>query len=54
MGYKRIRRLVMVTCTNCLGSGTITTKSDKKKCPDCKGSGEVEKWIVEIVNDDDE
>jgi DnaJ-class molecular chaperone len=53
MGYKRIRRLVMVTCTNCLGSGTIMTKSDKKKCPDCKGSGEVEKWIVEIVNEDE-
>lgn len=51
--YKRVRRLVMVPCNNCLGSGLIATKNDQKKCPECKGSGEIEKWIVEIVVDDD-
>jgi DnaJ-class molecular chaperone len=51
--YKRVRRLVMVLCSNCLGSGSVTTKNDQKKCPDCKGKGEVEKWIVEIVNEDE-
>jgi DnaJ-class molecular chaperone len=51
--YKRIRRLVLVTCTNCLGSGVVATKNEQKLCPECKGKGEVEKWVVEIVNDDE-
>lgn len=53
-GYKRVRRLVMVPCTNCLGSGIVVAKNDQKKCPECKGTGEVEKWITEIVVDEKE
>jgi DnaJ-class molecular chaperone len=44
----------MVPCNNCLGSGIVATKNEKKKCPDCKGTGEIEKWVIEIVNDDDD
>jgi DnaJ-class molecular chaperone len=45
--------MVLVTCSNCLGRGIVTTKNEEKKCPECKGTGEVEKWITEIVSDDE-
>lgn len=51
--HKRVRRLVLVLCSNCLGSGSVMAKSEQKKCPECKGKGEVEKWIIEIVNEDE-
>lgn len=54
MAHKRIRRLVMVLCPNCLGTGTVEAKGDERKCPECNGKGEIEKWIVEIVHDDDD
>jgi hypothetical protein len=50
---KQVRRLVMVLCSNCLGTGIVPMKNGDKKCPNCKGKGEVEKWIVELINDDD-
>lgn len=43
----------MVSCSNCMGSGIVVMNNDKKKCPECKGTGEVEKWITEIVSDDE-
>ena len=53
-GYKRVRRLVLVPCGNCLGTGTVVAKGNERKCPECKGTGNVEKWIVELVSEDDE
>jgi len=34
--------------------GVVATKNgEKRTCPECKGTGEVEKWINEFVNDDE-
>jgi hypothetical protein len=33
--------------------GVVATKNGERKCPDCRGTGEVEKWITEFVNDDE-
>lgn len=45
---KRIRRIIMVRCTDCWGTGRSVSGS----CITCKGKGEVERVVVEIVQDD--
>lgn len=50
--HKRIRRRIFVRCTNCGGSGYLTGSRGHVRCPECEGTGEVEKWITEIVNDE--
>jgi DnaJ-class molecular chaperone len=52
IAHKQIRRLMLVPCSNCLGTGRALAKNEQTKCPECKGKGEVEKWITEIVNDE--
>lgn len=48
--YKRVRRVVMVYCGDCWGTG----KAGGGKCETCKGTGEVERIANEIVSDDEE
>jgi DnaJ-class molecular chaperone len=50
--YKRIRRLISVPCGNCLGTGIAPAENKQNQCPHCKGTGEVQKWLIEIVNDE--
>lgn len=47
---KRIRRIVRVPCPDCWGSGL----SVGGKCRTCKGSGEVERVVNEIVHEENE
>lgn len=47
--HKRIRRIVLVPCPDCLGTGR---DGHGGKCPYCV-NGEVPKVIVEIVNEVD-
>ena len=48
---KRIRRVIQIQCPDCVGLGRVAGTS--KKCPTCKGNGEVDRVINEIVHDDD-
>ena len=43
--YKTVRRIVFVPCPDCWGSGLAVGD----KCRTCKGSGEVERVVNEIV-----
>lgn len=45
---KRIRRIVQVSCPDCYGTG----REVGGKCHTCKGRGEVERVVVEVVHDD--
>lgn len=47
---KRIRRIIMVACPDCYGTGLAVGG----KCRTCKGTGEVERVVNEIVHEDDE
>lgn len=49
---KRIRRIVRIQCPTCSGLGRVAGTS--KKCSECKGKGEVDRVINEIVHDDEE
>jgi DnaJ-class molecular chaperone len=51
--FKTIRRIIFVTCPNCVGRGTLITKNGLVACPDCNGRGETERIINEIVHDED-
>lgn len=51
--YRTIRRIILVTCTNCLGSGNLITKHGLVTCAECNGRGEVERIINEIVHDEE-
>lgn len=46
----RVRRLIKVTCMECLGTGH---NGRGEQCKPCKGTGEVERWINEIVWEED-
>lgn len=50
--YKRVRRPYFAICPNCAGRGTLITKHGLVPCPECV-KGEVRKWIVEIVHDEE-
>lgn len=52
--YKRVRRILLIICPNCSGSGYLATKHGSVPCRDCAATGNVERWIVEIVASDDE
>lgn len=48
-GYKRIRRVIRVICTDCYGTGLFIVS----ECSTCKGTGDVERVIVELVPAED-
>lgn len=48
--YKRVRRIILVPCPDCYATGL----SVGGKCTTCKGSGEVERVVNEIVREDEE
>lgn len=52
-GFKRVRRSYLAICKLCLGSGFQATKWGVKACVECKGTGSVERWLVEVIHDDD-
>ncbi len=47
---KYIRRIVMVVCADCFGTGLALGG----KCATCQGTGEVKRVVNEIVHEDDE
>ena len=47
--FKTVRRVVMVACTDCWGTG----RAGGGKCESCKGKGEVETIVNEIVADEE-
>lgn len=47
---KTVRRIIKVICFDCYGTGLAVGG----KCRTCKGTGEVERWVVEIVDEDNE
>ncbi len=47
MTRKRIRRRYMAICMDCLSTGKVGSKT----CATCNGTGEIEKYITEIVNE---
>lgn len=53
MTHKRIRKAIFVICTNCMGSGNIGKDGFRRPCPECKGAGEVQKFIVEFVTEEE-
>jgi len=51
MAMKRIRRVIKVVCPHCLGLGQIATTHGRLICEECKGTGEVDKVITELVEE---
>ena len=47
--HRTVRRIVMVTCPDCYGTGLATGG----KCGTCKGTREVERVVNEIVSDEE-
>lgn len=47
--FKRIRRKIYVICVDCYGTGKFLIDA----CERCKGTGDVEKVIVEFVSEDE-
>lgn len=47
--WQRVRRLILVVCMDCFGSGVLRGQT----CITCKGTGEIEKHITEIINEDE-
>lgn len=45
---KQIRRIVLVPCTDCFGTG----KEIGGPCSTCKGKGEIERPVVEFIHDE--
>lgn len=45
---KQIKRIVLVPCGDCYGTGLAVGG----KCSTCKGTGEVERVVVEMVHED--
>ena len=48
---KRVKREVTIQCPKCSGLGRKAGTNET--CGTCGGNGEVSKWIVEIVHDDE-
>jgi hypothetical protein len=53
-GYYTVRRAYPAMCKQCTGSGFQATKHGPISCtaPDCT-AGDVERWIIEVVHDDE-
>ena len=49
-GFKRVKRIIQVNCRECWGTG----KAVGEPCRTCKGKGEVDTVVWEIVADDNE
>lgn len=50
--HRRIRRLVPCTCPTCLGSTyQYVPGGGHQPCATCKGTGQVEKWVTELVSE---
>lgn len=47
--YKEVRRTVKIMCSDCWG----TSRTLGGKCETCKGTGQVDRVIVELVPDDE-
>ncbi len=52
MTIKRIRRPILMLCRDCV-RGWIATATGPTRCETCNGSGQIERWIVEVVHVDD-
>lgn len=50
VGYKAIRRRLPVPCPDCYATGRI---GNKYTCANCNGTGEVERFLVELVHVDE-
>lgn len=51
---KRIQRIVKIDCKDCGGNGyRHDNRGERVKCVPCKGTGEVETIVNEIVNEDE-
>lgn len=51
---KTVRRIVKIECKDCGGNGYRHDNSGARvRCAPCKGTGEVERVVNEIVHDDE-
>jgi hypothetical protein len=48
VAHKRVRRQISCPCTAC---GTTGRNGKGGQCGDCNGTGRVDKWITEIVEE---
>lgn len=49
MALKGVRRVIKVPCPNYWGVGHLLTRYGHETCKQCKGTGEVDRVIVEFV-----
>lgn len=45
---KITRRKVSCLCSTCFGLRYIYRSAERVQCPECKGEGNVDKWLNEV------